>query len=135
MSGSRKIIKSGEKRRAQRLNIPIKVKYKLFRKKRILEEIFTQNISGSGIGIKASKLLVKGSKIRTLLQFPGDSTPIAAVGEVMWCKKVGIKNKPCYDTGIKHIRIIPKDRERFVFLFCEMMINFLTLRNNSGFKT
>ena len=134
MSGSRKIIKSREKRRAQRLNIPIEVKYKLFRKKRVLEEIFTQNISGSGVGIKSTKPLAKGTRIRTLLQFPGDPIPVTAISEVVWSKKTGGKNKPCYETGIRHIRIIPKDREKFVFLFCEMMINFLTLRNNNVFK-
>lgn len=126
MEGIKKVKR--ERRRAQRLSIPIKVKYKLLPKRKILEEIFTQNISGGGVSLRLAQSLQKGARLKTLLHFPGDPNPVTAVSEVIWCKRVSEKKKVHYNAGIRHIKIVPRDKERFVFLFCEMMINFFVAK-------
>ena len=124
MSSQKKKRAAAERRKSQRLDISIKTKYRQLAKKKLLEEIFTQNISGGGAGLRLAKPLPKGARIKTMLHFPDDPKPITAVSEVIWCKKVKKQKLTYYDTGIRHLKILPKDRERFVFLFCETMINY-----------
>lgn len=115
-----------ERRKAQRLNIPLQIKYKLLTKKRILEEVFCQDISGGGLKLRLKESLTVGQRMEVLLYFPNDPNPVTAKSSVVWCKRRLTKKKgPFFDIGVKHIKINPKDKERFVFLFCEMMINFL----------
>lgn len=114
-----------DKRKAQRLTIPLKVKYTISpRKRTIVEKIFSRDISGKGIGLRHEQPLKIGTKLKTLIYFPADPKPISAVSEVIWCRKGSGAGKAYFNLGIKHQRILPKDKERFIFLFCETMINF-----------
>ena len=119
--------KTTDRRKSQRLKIPIQIRYKLLPHKRVLEETLTQNVSGGGMGLRLSQPLRKNDKLKVFLNFPTDPKPITAISEVTWCKKESVGRKGFYKAGIKHIKIVPKDKERFVFLFCEMMINYLTV--------
>ena len=126
MEATHKIkIRKNERRKAQRLNIPLKIKYRWVAKRGILQEIFTQDISGGGIKIRTDRPFKIGNRLRTLLYFPDEPKPVNIVSQVAWCKKGKIRKKIYFDIGIKHIKIEPPDRERFILLFCEMMINFL----------
>lgn len=118
---------ANEKRMAQRIEIPIQVKYKYLPHMGALEEAIAQNISGSGIRLKLPHPLKKGDRLKILLYFPSDRQSVTALSEVVWCRKVSQEKVAYYDLGIRYIRIAPKDRERFIFRFCEMMINVLTL--------
>ena len=111
-----------ERRRAQRLDIKFKIKYKLMPRKKILEETISQNVSGGGFCVHLNQPLKNGSKLKVLLYMPNVKQPITALSKVVWCRK-SAKQKG-YDVGIKHVKIAPKDKERFVFSFCEMMINY-----------
>lgn len=124
-----------ERRKAQRLNVPLQVKCRFFIKKKILiEEVFARDVSGGGIGLVLKRPLDIGAKLKTLIYFPNDRRPISFLTKVVWCKKVLRKGKICFDVGIKHIKITPKDKERFVFLFCETMINYFLLPGKVSFQ-
>lgn len=114
-----------ERRQSQRLSVPLKVKYKWLRRKGILQEILTQDISGGGIRIYSETPFKKGDRLKARLYFPNAKKGIRVINEVMWCKKAKSKGKTYYDVGIKHLKIEPRDRERFVFCFCEILLNFL----------
>lgn len=117
-----------EKRKTQRLNIHLQSKYRLsFRGKLLIQEIFTKNISGGGIGLTLKQPLKIGTKLRALLYFPTERQPISSLSKVVWCRKVSKKDKVSFDVGIKHVKIAAKDRERFVYLFCETMINYFLI--------
>lgn len=125
MGEDAKKITTKERRKAQRLNIPIQVKYKLLPRKRVLQQTFCQDISGKGARLILDSPLKKGDRLKTLLYFPEDSRPVTAFSKIIWCKRnAARKKKAGFETGMQYIRIDPKDRERFVFLFCEMMINY-----------
>ncbi len=114
-----------ERRKSQRISLPIEVKCKYIKKRNVLlEQIFTESISGGGVGLRLGQPLTKGTRIKTLLYLPGDSRPVTAISEVTWCKQKGTKKQAYYDAGIRYVKMAPKDRERFVFLFCELLINF-----------
>jgi len=125
---ARKRGKVSDRRKAQRLSIPIPVKYKLSRKHALLSQTHCSDISGSGIRLKLDEPLVAGDRLKTLLYFPGDKKPVTATSEVIWCRQEKkAKNGKHYFVGVRHLKIDSKDRTRFVFLFCEMMINYFIL--------
>jgi len=115
-----------ERRKAQRLNLSIPVKFKFLSKQKILEETFCRDISGGGIKLRLNKPLDKGERLKTLLYFPDDPKPVSAISKVIWCKESQrTRRKETYfDMGLQHVRIVTKDKKRFVFLFCETMIDY-----------
>jgi c-di-GMP-binding flagellar brake protein YcgR len=117
-----------EKRKTQRLNIPVYIKYNLLPKKGVLHKIFSRDISGGGIRIALNHAIKKGERLRTFLHFPNDPKPVATVTKIARCRKESAKRgKARFDIGLRYIKISPKDRQRFVFLFCEMMLNYFIL--------
>lgn len=118
--------KRKEKRKFTRITVPLPIKYEWLSKKDILKEALCQNISGGGMMLKVDRPLKVGERLKTLFYFPQDAKPIGAISEVVWCRKTKRKEGIRFDAGIRHIKIEKQDRERFVFLFCETMINFLT---------
>jgi len=118
-------LRKQERRKTQRLDLPLKIHYKWLKRKGVLQEIFAQDISGGGMRIRTEKAFRKGQRLKTLLYFPNTSKPIHVTSEVIWCKKRKLRGKTCFDVGVKHVYILPRDRERFVFIFCEAMLNYL----------
>jgi hypothetical protein len=116
-----------EKRRYQRLTIPVPLKFKFLHMRGILKDAVAQNISGGGIALSLGYPAEKNTRLKILLYFPSSSRPVTALSEVMWCRKISVRKGKKYDVGVKYIKIMPRDRERFVFLFCEMMVNYLAL--------
>lgn len=117
-----------ERRRSERLDIPLEMQYQLSAKKKtLLQRIVTKNISGGGIGVTFDRPLDRKTKFKTLLYFPTDPKPISSVSEVAWCRERRSGGKTVYDVGIRHVKITPFDKERFVYLFCETMINYFVL--------
>jgi len=122
-----------ERRKAQRLNIPIPVKFRRFGKKGTYRESNCQNISGSGIMLCLDLPVKKGDKFEMLIHLSGDPIPVETVVEVMWCKKnTQYRNKPFFNCGMKYVKIKPRDRERFVFLFCELMMEYCMSEKNTS---
>ncbi len=116
-----------DRRKTQRLNIPILVKYKIFPRKKLLEETFCQDISGSGFRLKTEYPIKNGERFKTLLHFPSSLKPVTATSEVVWCKEAALKDKfgrRNYNIGIRYLKIAPKDKERFIYLFCELLLNY-----------
>jgi len=116
-----------ERRKAQRLKIPILISYKVFPRKKIIDETFSQDISGRGFRLKTAYPLKKGDKFKTLLHFPASPAPVTAKSEVVWCKEASTKGKygrRHYNIGMRYLTIAPKDRDKFIYLFCEMLLNY-----------
>ena len=117
-----------ENRKSDRLKVPLQVEYRFsVKQKTLVERIFAKDISGGGLGLVLKKPLALGTKLKTLLYFPNDQKAIELVSRVAWCKP---KGNHSYAVGVKHINIKPKDKERFIFLFCETMINYFLLPSN-----
>ncbi len=116
------IVNQKDRRRAQRLDLHFKIIYKLMPRKKILQETISQNVSGSGVRLRVNQKLELGTRLKAQLYLPNIKKPITALSKVVWRKESPTKKG--YDVGIQHIKIDTKDKERFVFAFCEMMINY-----------
>ena len=111
-----------ERRKAQRINIPIKI---CFEYKGEEQEILSENISGSGINIRMSKPLEVGDKITVVVYISPYEPPFRIRGSIAWCKSIksgGGKNM--YNVGIRYVKILSRDKNRYIFLFCDLMINY-----------
>lgn len=116
-----------EERKSTRILAGLPIKYEWFSQKDVLRETLCRNISGGGMMLRVDRPLKVGERLKTLFYFPqDDAKPIGAISEVVWSRKIRTKEGIRFDAGIRHIKIEKRDRERFVFLFCETMINFLT---------
>ncbi len=114
-----------ERRKSARLKISIPVKYKLVREKKTLHETFCRDISGGGLKLNLDCPMKKGQRLKTLIYFPEAARPITALSKVIWRKRCPSGRKGgAFELGIQHVKIDPKDRERFVYLFCEMMLSY-----------
>lgn len=115
-----------DRRKAQRLSIPLNIEYKVFPKLKIIKQKLS-DISGSGFKLALGHPLRQGERLKTLIYFPEEPLPITAFSEVVRCKTIKINNKKRFNIGLKYLKIIPKDRYRFISLFCEMMVNYFVL--------
>jgi len=115
-----------EKRKTSRLHIPLNIEYRVMPKQKIIKEKLT-DISGGGVKLTLDSPLKKGERLKTLIYFPEERLPITAFSEVVWCKPRMVNNKKKFDLGVKYVKITPRDRNRFIFVFCEMMINYFIL--------
>jgi hypothetical protein len=114
-----------ERRKAQRLNAHVPIRYSFYLNKRAMSSpIAADNISGTGLGVTLKEPAAKGVKLKVLIYFSDDQRPIASTSRVMWCKKIPKKEGNLFKIGMRHVRIDTKDKDRFVFLFCETMLNY-----------
>lgn len=97
-----------EKRRAVRLRKRIRVAYSLTEEGEAYREVFTEDISESGLQILASEKLEKGQVIRLKIEFVYDSVPILANATVMYVAP--FRNR--YRVGLEFFDMIMFQKER-----------------------
>ena len=113
-----------ERRRHQRLEAFLEIDYRLVTKVAKRKSVHCDNMSEGGMKIRLPNSMPEGSKFKTLIHFPDDDKPVGALCEVVWCRRCTDYDKTkLYDIGLRHININRKDKERFAYLFCKMMIN------------
>ena len=113
-----------ERRKSVRLRVPLKIEYELKHGKKVLEETFCEDISAGGLRLCLNFPVKEGDAFKTLIHFPSDQKPVEATSQVVWFNKRAEKAKtPKYDVGLRYISICSKDRNRFTYLMCELMLN------------
>jgi c-di-GMP-binding flagellar brake protein YcgR len=106
-----------ERRKAERLSIPLKVKYKIKGTAGRQKDAPWEDISGLGIRFCLNNPLSLKEELEIALYVLGDSKPIEAIGRVAWCKEF---DKGEFKTGVEFIKI--KDQMRFTELICRVML-------------
>jgi c-di-GMP-binding flagellar brake protein YcgR len=106
-----------ERRRAEHLHIPLKIKYKIKGIPGPQEEIPLEDISGLGVRLCLKKPLKINKEVEISIYMSDSPEPIEAVTKVVWCKEF---KKGEFKAGLEFIRI--KDRFRFAELLCKTML-------------
>lgn len=106
-----------ERRKAERLSIPLKVKYKIKGTAGRQKDAPWEDISGLGIRFCLNKPLSLKEELEIALYVLGDPKPIEVIGRVAWCKEF---DKGEFKAGIEFIKI--KDHFRFTELICRSML-------------
>jgi len=74
---------------------------------------FSKDISGEGICLQVQEILPEKTILDLKVELPG-SRPISIIGEVAWVNETpneAMASERLFDTGIKFIKIYPKDKE------------------------
>lgn len=106
-----------EKRRVERFEAMLDVKYKLLKSFKSKLAANSKNISEDGICILAYEILPKNSTIDLEIVTPSEKEPIQARGNVAWCEdtgQVGPEEKRTFLMGIKFIEIDNRDKANLV---------------------
>lgn len=112
-----------ERRRAERLPIPLKVKYKIRGSASRHEHIPWEDISGLGLRFCLNKPLPPQKELEIALYISGDPKPIEAIGRVAWCKEFAQGE---FKAGIEFTKI--KDQMRFTELICRTMLELSSMK-------
>lgn len=112
--------KKEEKRKGQRVSLPILISY---RKKGVLkfhDALICKNISSEGIGALLPEPFEKNVKLEVLITFSGLPNSITALCRVVSCKK---SKKQGFQIGLDFIKI--NDFKRFTNLLCDGALSIL----------
>lgn len=105
------------RRRVERFEAMLDVRYKLLKSTNLKSAITSKNISEDGICILAYEILPKDSTIDLVIAIPDKKESIQARGSVAWREdagQVGTDGKRTFLTGIKFIKIDNKDKANLV---------------------
>lgn len=111
------------KRRADRIAVPMKIKYRLKQYPYLAGEVEAKDISGGGLQMKIPTHLKKRDQVELALKF--QERTIKATGEVAWHKKIDDAQEI---VGVKYLKIAPNDKEDFAILFCDTMVDYFYAR-------
>jgi len=71
----------------------------------------SRDVSQGGLRLYGDQDIGMGQMLELELKIPGDSSPVSAVGKVVWSKKT---RAYCYEAGIQFEGITMYDRNRLV---------------------
>lgn len=120
----KKNLQSRDRRKTDRLPMPIKIACKLGPKKLIGR---AKDSSGGGIRFFLQERLEEGAILELEIELPDEGEPLSATGEVIWCEKKaeqlkGKERERSFEVGIRFIKMSKADRERYVPYFCDRLL-------------
>lgn len=120
-----KKILSQEKRKQNRLSLPIEIFYAVNSNKNWSGPLDLYDISGGGIKFFSSQVIEKTALVSLKIKLPNYSKEIITTGQVIWSKnnsKQQEKNIPPYAIGIKFNKMALEDRKQFIMFISENII-------------
>ena len=99
-----------DRRKYLRLGLSLKAHYRILESLGEHHQSVTKDISEQGICVPLSEKLESGTFLELLVEVPGDSGPVHAIGRVVWSRHR--KDIDLNDTGICLVHIKQIDRER-----------------------
>ncbi|MFC1807006.1 PilZ domain-containing protein [Candidatus Omnitrophota bacterium] len=110
-----------EKRLYERISLPIRLKYEVKSRPKLVSEAGTRNISGSGICLSLKEKLVPKTELSMKVEIGDNEEEITLKGRVVWSRRVDILEKDgpvsYFDTGIELIAPNPININRVVTHF------------------
>lgn len=106
-----------ERRRVERFEMMLDVKYKLLKSFKLKLATTSKNISEDGICILAHEILPKDSTIELEIVIPNTKEAIHAKGGIAWCEdagQTGADGKRTFLTGIRFIDIVNEDKSKLI---------------------
>lgn len=114
--------KQKERRKCQRLQIPLEIRYKLSEKDGKAYGIKCLNISGVGMKIETKEWLRVGQNIDISIYLPTHKKLVTINTRVVWSEK----NRDGYWSGLKFLKIKPQTE--FTEFLCEKILD-ISLEN------
>ena len=127
---------SEDKRKANRLALPIKIFYLLPNETKKIGPVTIVDIGGGGVRFQSKERIKKDTVIDLKIYLPHRSSPVAVKAEVIWCKKVPSPKKKraktsrdIYGIGVRFRKMNYKNRREFVGFICENILSIHLTRS------
>jgi len=104
---------SQDKRKSDRLNLPLKIFYKLPSSSEWIGPLTIENIGGDGLRFRSRTKLNKNTEITLEIELPHEPKPIPVKGKIVWCEEISLKRLN-YHIGVEFSKMRYQDRRRFV---------------------
>lgn len=85
------------------------------------------DVSGGGVRLRLGYPIGRGKRIDMLMYFPDDPKPVGITARSVWCKE----EKMGFNIGLQYIEF--KDKEKFIMLFCGMMVDYFVLSDREKY--
>ena len=115
---TKKTKSESDRRRAQRLSIPIKVEYKMDKKQGAWKKCTSKDIGGLGFGLYLNSPLKVGDNISIAVGEKSSKSAITLLCKVVRCIEI---KKGEYETGVEVVDV--NDPSRFIAFICDKMID------------
>lgn len=111
-----------ERRKHARLNLSMKVDYKVSSTGGEQKTTLSRDMSLGGVLLLVSEKMDAGTPLELEIYLSGeDSKPVKTRGEVIWQGELGERGEGYYHTGIAFSGIVEEDKKRFAeFCFSQM---------------
>lgn len=103
-----------ERRRQVRIDLAIRIRYKVLERSWVEDKTLSRNISGGGIQLAVSERLVKGNILEMEMYLPGEAEPILATGAVVWIREAPEDWRSDFDAGVRITKMAPSDRDKLL---------------------
>lgn len=113
-----------DKRKSDRLFLPIKIFYSLSLDAPWIGPVFVEDIGGYGLRFANDTKLSEKTELILKIVFPGDNNkPITLSGEVLWCGKED-EQQSDFSVGVKFEKMNYEDRRRYIkYISEEILLN------------
>lgn len=110
-----------ERRLYERISLPIRLKYEVKNRPKLVKETLTKNLSGGGICLSLKEKLLPKTQLVMVIEIGKSNDLINLNGNVVWSRRVEILGEAetdvYYDTGIEFINADPININRVVTHF------------------
>ncbi|OPX30414.1 MAG: hypothetical protein B1H08_01795 [Candidatus Omnitrophica bacterium 4484_171] len=108
-----KSLVSQDKRKSDRLNLSLRIFYKLPSSSEWTGPLLVENIGGDGLKLNSKIKLKKDTEINLKIELPHEPQPITVKGKIVWCREKS-PNLSGYSIGIEFSKMHPRDRRKFI---------------------
>jgi len=113
-------LKSFERRRFVRIDVPLQVTVKVGRHQ---EKGITKNVSPVGLRFETSKKLEENKSVKVTLHLPSAANPVTFSARIVWQDKKNLEDKAPYDVGVEIESIEDRDKNVFLKYLCDLFYN------------
>jgi c-di-GMP-binding flagellar brake protein YcgR len=110
-----------EKRLYERISVPVKVRYEVKTRPKIVKESVTKNISGSGICLSLKEKLLPKTMLDINISIANNDDTLKLTGRIVWVRRIEVVTDELpavyYDTGVELIDADPININRIITHF------------------
>ncbi|MBI2870972.1 MAG: PilZ domain-containing protein [Candidatus Omnitrophica bacterium] len=99
-----------DRREYPRLDVSLRVSYRILESLGEHEQTVTQDVSERGVRIPLQEGLEEGTRLELAIYIPRDPEPVYAIGKVVWSR--GNSGTQLFETGIHLVHIKQDDQDR-----------------------
>jgi len=120
----KKIKIKADKRKAERVEIPIRVSYKIVNKKSHAKEALCNNMGGLGFGLSAKEPLNADDRILVYFRSEKSKQAIRVLCRVVWCLK---EKEALFRVGVVALKV--SNTPEFIDFICSNMMEHISNYN------